>query len=95
MDVGGVISGPTVTTVSPATGGLLSGLLLTLRGSGFKSNGLTVSFGGTASLLVVVIDDNTLTAVLPALGSIGSKVVSVASADGISNQNVSFLATLT
>ena len=58
-------SPPTVTNVSPASGGIAGGTAITITGSGFTgATGVTV--GGTAATAVTVVNSSTITCTTPA-----------------------------
>lgn len=86
--------GPHIDNISPSSGGLLSALLITFTGYGFSGGNISIGFGGTASLLVVILSDNLATAVLPGLVGVGNKSVQISTDLGTSNA-VNFNATLT
>src|SRR5437016_13781897 len=54
-----------VTSVTPNTGPTAGGTAVTIGGSGFLAT-TSVTFGGTAATSVVVVNNNTITAVTPA-----------------------------
>lgn len=62
-----------VSSVSPSSGPLQGGLLVTVAGSGFAASGTEVFFGGVPATEVLVLDDSTLTCRVPA----GSDAVQV------------------
>lgn len=72
-------SSVTISSVSPASGPISGGTLVTINGSGFAS-GASVSFGGANASSVNFISSTQLTAVTPA-GSAGSVNVSVTNSD--------------
>lgn len=63
-----VIAAPTVQSISPSTGSMSGGTLLTIQGAGFTPN-TTVLLGTTPATNVTVTDTNTLTALVPAYQS--------------------------
>lgn len=71
---------PSLTTVSPASGSTVGGLLVTLTGAGFQS-GATVTFAGTAASSVTVTPPFSLTALTPAHAA-GTITVTVFNPDG-------------
>lgn len=56
---------PTVTSITPTSGGANGGTAVTITGTGFLS-GATVSFGGTAATNVAVTKNTSITATSPA-----------------------------
>ena len=56
---------PTVTGVSPNTGGIAGGTSVTITGTNFVTPA-TATFGGVAATSVVVVNATTITAVTPA-----------------------------
>jgi Domain of unknown function (DUF4082)/IPT/TIG domain len=72
-------SSVTISSVSPASGPVSGGTLVTINGSGFAS-GASVSFGGANASSVNFISSTQLTAVTPA-GSAGSVSVTVTNSD--------------
>ena len=69
------LSPPSVSGISPTSGTIAGGTSITITGSGFTgTTGVTI--GGTAATSVVVVDDNTITAVTPA-GTLGAADVVV------------------
>jgi hypothetical protein len=60
---------PTVTAISPDTGPLTAGTVVTVTGTNFIAGQTTVSFGYTAATDVDVVSSTTLTAVAPAEGN--------------------------
>lgn len=71
---------PTVTSVSPAAGGLDGGTPVTIEGTGFSSD-TTVDIGGAAATSVVVVSSTVLTCVTPARTA-GAKTVTVTNTAG-------------
>ncbi|MFJ1270224.1 beta strand repeat-containing protein, partial [Legionella lytica] len=78
-----VVGTPTLTGLSPSTGSIEGGTLVTVTGTGFAP-GTTVSFGGVAATNVNVNSATSLTAVTPAYVS-GSLTVDVMVNNGVSN----------
>ena len=76
-DAGGFtyFAAPTITGVSPSSGGTTGGTSITISGTGFLS-GTTVTIGGTAATNVVVVSATSITATTPA-GSLGAANVVV------------------
>jgi hypothetical protein len=70
---------PEVTSVTPSTGSINGGQAVTIRGTGFTA-ATGVLFGGIAATSVVIVDDETITAVTPAhlSGTVDVEVLSVA-----------------
>jgi len=58
-------TGPVVTSVSPASGPVTGGTVVTITGTGF-TGATSVSFGGTAASSYTVISANSITAIAPA-----------------------------
>lgn len=71
---------PTVTSVSPAAGGLDGGTPVTIEGTGFSSD-TTVDIGGAAATSVVIVSSTVLTCVTPARTA-GAKTVTVTNSAG-------------
>ncbi|MDR3502850.1 MAG: IPT/TIG domain-containing protein, partial [Legionella sp.] len=78
---------PTLSSISPITGSITGGTLVTLTGTDFTP-GTTVTFGGVAATNVNVSSANTLTAVTPAYVS-GALTVDVMVNNGVSNATLS------
>lgn len=76
--------------ITPSSG--LLGLEVTIEGTGLAGT-TGVQIGGMQSLLVVVIDDTTVTAVVPTL-SLGSKPVIIQSPNGDATSPINFTVTL-
>lgn len=55
----------TISSVSPATGGVAGGTAVTIKGTDFGGTA-GVTFGGTAATSVVVVNSKTITCVTPA-----------------------------
>ena len=73
---------PTVTSIFPSSGPSGGGTVVTITGTGFQSPAVTgVTFLAPAASFVV-IDDNTITATTPFLGSAGTVTVAVTNTDG-------------
>jgi hypothetical protein len=77
------VSGPTVSSVSPASGPAAGGTTVVITGSEFVASGTTVYFGQTASLPPVVLSPESLQAVSPAHAG-GPVDVTVVTAAGTS-----------
>jgi hypothetical protein len=74
--------GPSVTSVSPASGTTSGGFAVTLAGANFATNGtVTVTFGGTAATNVTVVGGTSLIAIAPAHAA-GTVSVVVTNPDG-------------
>jgi hypothetical protein len=73
---------PTIASLTPATGDVSGGTVVRVSGSGFGANA-TVTFGGTRSPLVTLVNDTTLDVVAPAHAP-GPVDVVLTSADGSS-----------
>jgi hypothetical protein len=73
------IAAPSVISVTPSTGSINGGQAVTIRGTGFTA-ATGVEFGGIAATSVVIVDDETITAVTPAhlSGLVDVEVLSVA-----------------
>ncbi|MEQ1892209.1 MAG: IPT/TIG domain-containing protein, partial [Planctomycetota bacterium] len=72
---------PTLTVVAPTQGPEAGGTSVTLRGSGFDMNALTVLFDGAAASALQVLSEDTLTCVTPP-GARGAVAVLVRGVDG-------------
>lgn len=74
---------PTVASVSPASGAMAGGTVITLTGTGFDTaaGGTTVMIGGTAATAVTVASENLLTCAAPA-GNAGPADVVVTTSGG-------------
>lgn len=72
---------PTVTAIAPASGGTAGGTAITVTGSGFDHEPVTVTVGGASATAVSVVNASTVTAVTPA-GSAGAAAVKVSTAFG-------------
>jgi uncharacterized repeat protein (TIGR02543 family) len=69
---------PVITSVSPRTGPLAGGTLVTIDGVNFQA-GSSVSFAGRAAQAVTVVSSTRLTAVSPAASSYGTVALTVTS----------------
>ena len=69
---------PIITSVSPRTGPIAGGTMVTLDGANFQA-GATVSFGGVAATPVTVVSSTRITAVTPPRTSYGSVALSLVS----------------
>lgn len=74
------VAPPTVTSVSPPSGGIDGGTPVTITGTGFSSD-CTVDIGGAAATSVVVVSSTQITCVTPARTA-GAKTVTVTNAGG-------------
>ena len=74
---------PTITSVSPASGPVAGGTLITVRGTSFTSTSMTLRIGGVAATNVVSTNNTTLTAVTPA-GSAGARDIAITNGWGLS-----------
>lgn len=74
------IAGPTVSGVSPASGPLAGGTMVTISGTAFQA-GATVTFGSAAATGVVVVSATQITATVPA-NPAGGVTVRVTNPDG-------------
>jgi len=74
---------PTITSVTPASGPIAGGTLVTLRGTIFTSRNMTVLIGGVAATNVVSTNNTTLTAVTPA-GTAGARDIVLTNGWGLS-----------
>lgn len=79
---------PTVTTVTPNTGGTAGGTAVTLVGTNF-TGATGVTFGGTAATSVVVVNDTHITLVTPAKTA-GAKDVVVTTPAGTGTKTNGF-----
>jgi hypothetical protein len=70
----GVIVGPTVTAISPATGATLGGTTVTISGVNFAA-GAAVAIGGIAATSVTVVSSSSITAVTAAHAAGSADVV--------------------
>lgn len=76
---------PTVTTISPRTGGVTGGSSVTITGTNFTgTTGVTI--GGAAATSVVVVNDTTITCKTPT-GSEGTASVLVTNGSGTNGAN--------
>lgn len=76
-------SAPTLSQITPATGSVAGGTMITLTGTGFNPS-TTVTVGGVAATSVVVSNSTTITAITPAYTG-GALTVDVVVDNGISN----------
>ena len=73
-------AGPTVSSVSPATGSTAGGTPITITGTSL-TGATSVTVGGVAATSVVVVSSTSVTAVTPA-GTVGAKSVAVTTPSG-------------
>ena len=76
------LADPTVTSILPTTGPTAGGTAVTISGDFFLA-GATVTIGGVAATSVVVVNDNTITAVTPATTAGAKNIV-------VTNPNTQF-----
>lgn len=76
------LTAPTLTSITPTTGPITGGNNVTLSGSGF-TGALNVFFGGLPTTFTV-LDDGTITAVAPTVGTVGPVLVTVQNGGGTS-----------
>ncbi|GAM36127.1 hypothetical protein TCE0_018r04973 [Talaromyces pinophilus] len=76
------LTAPTLTSITPTTGPITGGNNVTLSGSGF-TGALNVFFGGLPTTFTV-LDDGTITAVAPTVGTAGPVSVTVQNGGGTS-----------
>jgi hypothetical protein len=72
---------PRITSITPASGPVAGGTLITVSGANFTSSGMTLRIGGVAATNVVSTNNTTLTAVTPA-GTAGARDVFVGNSWG-------------
>ena len=75
---------PIITSVSPASGPIAGGTLITVRGVSFTSTGMTLRIGGVPATNVVSTNNTTLTARTPA-GTIGVRDIAIGNGWGRSS----------
>ena len=75
---------PIITSVSPSSGPIAGGTLITVRGVSFTSHSMTLRIGGVAATNVVSTNPTTLTAVTPA-GTAGTRDIVIGNAWGLSS----------
>ena len=76
----GVWNAPQVTQVTPGTGPLAGGTVVTITGTGFRA-AAAVAFGGTAAASVTVVNETTIIAATPSHAA-GTVDVAVLNGDG-------------
>ncbi|MDQ1484414.1 MAG: hypothetical protein QOJ62_107 [Actinomycetota bacterium] len=74
-------SAPTITSISPGSGPVAGGTVVTITGAGFVVGTTTVSFGGTAASSVLVNSTTSITATTPA-GTVGRVTVDATTSNG-------------
>jgi rhamnogalacturonyl hydrolase YesR len=79
------VTGPTVTSVSPNSGVIAGGTVVTITGANFAT-GATVTFGSTPATNVVVVSSTSITAITP-VGTAGAVTVTVT----VSGQSASLI----
>lgn len=72
---------PTITRVTPSSGPLVGGTVLTISGTNFVA-GATVSVGGVPAISAAVVNPTTITAVTPASATTGAREVVVVTTPG-------------
>ena len=75
---------PIITSVTPASGPIAGGTLITVRGVSFTSRNMTLRIGGVAATNVVSTNNTTLTAVTPA-GTAGARDIVIGNGWGRSS----------
>ena len=86
--------GPSIASVSPASGSISGGTAVVIRGVDFAS-GATVSFGGTAATNVIVVNSKLMTARVPAhaAGSVNVVVTNANRQSGARASGFSYVVT--
>lgn len=79
---------PIINSISPNMGSLMGGLAITISGSNF-TGATSVTVGGVAATMVMVVNDTTIMAVTP-MGTAGSKSVQVITPSGTNASNTLF-----
>ena len=77
---------PAVTSVTPSTGPLTGGTAVTITGTGF-TGATSVTFGGVAATSFIVVNDTTITSVVPSGSTVGPVSVIVSSGVGSNAAN--------
>lgn len=75
--------GPSIDSIVPNTGSFLGGIAIVITGTALTGMD-TVTVGGVPAILVVVVNDQLMTAVAPSIG-LGAKAVVTSGPLGISN----------
>lgn len=75
---------PVVSAISPSSGTLYGGTVVTLTGSGFSVGSPVVYFGNKVSSTVVVVSDTSMTAVAPAALGTSLVYITVVTSNGTS-----------
>ena len=81
-------AGPTISSVSPATGSTAGGTAITITGTSL-TGATSVTVGGVAATSVVVVSSTSVTAVTPA-GTVGAKSVVVTTPNGTATATNAF-----
>ena len=81
-------AGPTISSVSPATGSTAGGTAITITGTSL-TGATSVTVGGIAATSVVVVSSTSVTAVTPA-GTVGAKNVAVTTPNGTATATNAF-----
>jgi len=76
-----ITEAPIVASVIPSVGSYIGGGAVTVSGSGFDTNGLSVNFGGSSLTSIVVVSPYEITGLTPpgAVGSVNVTVINTAS----------------
>jgi len=83
---GGLPGSPTVTSVTPSTGPTTGGNTVTITGTGF-TGATSVTFGGVAATSFTVVNDTTITSVVPSGSTTGAVSVIVTTMVGSNAAN--------
>ncbi|MUH52218.1 MAG: hypothetical protein F2789_13520, partial [Actinobacteria bacterium] len=84
------VAAPTVTLLSPTSGPVAGGTVVTITGTGFVSGGTTVKFGAATSATVTFVSATSVTAVAPVALIAGAVTVTAATTGGTSSNIVQF-----
>jgi hypothetical protein len=82
----GLPGSPTVTSVTPGTGPITGGNTVTIAGTGF-TGATNVTFGGVAATSFTVVNDTTITSVVPSGSATGAVSVIVTTTIGSNAAN--------
>jgi hypothetical protein len=82
----GLPGSPTVTSVTPGIGPLAGGNTVTITGTGF-TGATSVTFGGVAATSFTVVNDTTITSVVPSGSASGAVSVIVTTGIGSNTAN--------
>ncbi|MFM7251599.1 MAG: IPT/TIG domain-containing protein, partial [Ilumatobacteraceae bacterium] len=82
---------PTVSSVSPSTGGTAGGTAVTITGTGFIT-GSTVAFGSVAGVTPVVTSPTTITVITPATVTPGAVTVTITAPGGTATGTYTYVA---